>query len=130
MEDDTGSTTVVLFNSVTERLLDVSAKKLINKMPPGDTSVPAELQPLLGKQLVFKLKLNNYNLVDGLQDYGVASVYTPVGELETAHAKNGLASVSKVPVLLIYIFSATQFQPLDVYYPHCSGWCWCGGVSI
>lgn len=49
VEDGTRSTTVVLFNAVTERLLDVSAKKLINKLPPGDTSVLAELQPMLGK---------------------------------------------------------------------------------
>ncbi|KAK1401602.1 DUF223 domain-containing protein [Heracleum sosnowskyi] len=50
VEDDSGSTSLVLFNSTVERLLDISAKKLINKMPPGDTSVPSELQPLLGKE--------------------------------------------------------------------------------
>ncbi|KAK1349779.1 DUF223 domain-containing protein [Heracleum sosnowskyi] len=92
VEDDSGSTSLVLFNSTVERLLDISAKKLINKMPPGDTSVPSELQPLLGKELVFKLKLNKYNLVDGLQDYGVSAVYTPIGELESAHAKNDLVA--------------------------------------
>ncbi|KAK1399075.1 hypothetical protein POM88_008938 [Heracleum sosnowskyi] len=92
VEDDSGSTSLVLFNSTVERLLDISAKKLINKMPPGDTSVPYELQPLLGKELVFKLKLNKYNLVDGLQDYGVSAVYTPIGELESAHAKNDLVA--------------------------------------
>lgn len=92
--DDTESTTVVLFNAVTERMLDVSAKKLINKMPPGDDSVPSELQPLLGKELVFKLKLNKYNSVDGLQDYGVSAVYTHVGELESANAYYVLAAVS------------------------------------
>lgn len=31
-------------------------------------------------------------MVDGLQDYGVSTVYKPVGELESAHAKNGLAA--------------------------------------
>ncbi|KAK1352680.1 hypothetical protein POM88_053111 [Heracleum sosnowskyi] len=92
VEDGSGSTSLVLFNSTVERLLDISAKKIINKMPPGDTSVPSELQPLLGKELVFKLKLNKYNLVDGLQDYGVSAVYTPVGELESAHAKNALVA--------------------------------------
>lgn len=103
VEDGTGATTVVMFNAVTERLLDVSAKKLLNKMPPGDNSVPAELQPLLGKELVFKLKLNKYNLVDGLQDYGVSTVYTPVGELESTHAKNVLATVSKI-LLPAYLY--------------------------
>lgn len=94
MEDATGSTTVVLFNATIERLLDVSATKIINNMPPGDTSIPTELQPLLGREFVFKLKLNKYNLVDGLQDYGVSAVYTPLGELESAHAKNAPSAVS------------------------------------
>lgn len=70
-------------------------KKLFNTMPLGDTSVPAELEPLLGKELVLKLKLNKYNLVDGLKDYGVSTVYTPEKELKSAHAKNVLAVVRK-----------------------------------
>lgn len=54
----------------------------MNNMPPRDTSIPAKLQPLLGREFVFTLKLKKYNLVNGLQDYGV---YTPLGELEYAH---------------------------------------------
>uniref|UniRef100_A0A162AIX6 Replication factor A C-terminal domain-containing protein n=2 Tax=Daucus carota subsp. sativus TaxID=79200 RepID=A0A162AIX6_DAUCS len=87
VEDDTGTTTVVLFNNTAERLLDTSVKKLINKMSPGDNSPPAELQTLLGKQFVFKLALNKYNWVDGRQDYGVAAVYVPVPDLEAAYTK-------------------------------------------
>ncbi|XP_074382641.1 replication protein A 70 kDa DNA-binding subunit C-like isoform X2 [Apium graveolens] len=90
VEDTTGSTTVVLFNAAIERLLDISAKKLINNMPPGDTSLPTKLQPLLGREFVFKLKLNKYNLVEGLQDYGVSAVYTPLAELESVHATGHL----------------------------------------
>ncbi|XP_074367416.1 uncharacterized protein LOC141707888 isoform X1 [Apium graveolens] len=95
VEDPTGTTTVVLLNSTTERLLDVSAKKLINKFPEGDTSVPLELQALVGKEFVYKLKLNKYNLVEGLQDYGVSAVYTPVEELEVAYEKNAQAQASQ-----------------------------------
>ena len=87
VEDDTGTTTVVLFNNTAERLLDTSVKKLINKMSPGDNSPPAELQTLLGKQFVFKLALNKYNWVDGRQDYGVAAVYVPVPDLEAAYTR-------------------------------------------
>ncbi|XP_074358160.1 replication protein A 70 kDa DNA-binding subunit D-like [Apium graveolens] len=83
--DGTGTTTVVLLNSIAERLLDTSANKIINKIPPGDDTVPRELQELLGREYVFKLKLNKYNLVDGLQDYGVSSIFTPVQDLETAY---------------------------------------------
>ncbi|XP_074356543.1 uncharacterized protein LOC141696283 [Apium graveolens] len=91
VEDPTGTTTVVLLNSTAERLLDVSAKKLINKMPEGDTSVPLELQALVGKEFIYKLKLNKYNLVEGLQDYGVSAVFAPVEELEIAYEKNAQA---------------------------------------
>ncbi|XP_074352332.1 uncharacterized protein LOC141691494 [Apium graveolens] len=85
VEDGTGTTTVVLLNSISEHLLDTSANKIINKIPPGDDTVPRELQELLGREYVFKLKLNKYNLVDGLQDYGVSSIFTPVQDLETAY---------------------------------------------
>ena len=105
VEDPTGSTTVVLFNAAVERLLDVSARKIVNAMAPGDTSVPAELQPLLGREFVFKLKLNKYNLVDGLQDYGVSAVYTPLAELESAHAKKTLEAVCEIyPLRHTHIF--------------------------
>ena len=33
-------------------------------MPPGDNSAPAELQSLMGKEYVFKLSQNKYNIVD------------------------------------------------------------------
>ncbi|KAL8097463.1 hypothetical protein AgCh_030552 [Apium graveolens] len=95
VEDPTGTTTVVLLNSTVEHLLDVSAKKLINKIPEGDTSVPLELQALVGKEFVYKLKLNKYNLVEGLQDYGVSAVFTPVEELEVAYEKNAQAQASQ-----------------------------------
>ncbi|XP_074353820.1 uncharacterized protein LOC141692781 [Apium graveolens] len=94
VKDRTGTTNVVLLNSTAERLLDVSAKKLINKMPEGDTYIPPELQVLVGKEFVYKLKLNKYNLVEGLQDYGVSAVFTPVEELEVAYEKNAQEQAS------------------------------------
>ncbi|XP_074369526.1 uncharacterized protein LOC141710937 [Apium graveolens] len=97
VEDGTGTTTVVLLNSTAERLLDTSAWKLMNKMPAGDDSVPPELQVLLGKEYVYKLKLNKYNLVDGLQDYGVSAIFTPVEELETTYERKTKKLVQVAP---------------------------------
>ena len=122
VEDPTGSTTVVLFNAAVERLLDVSARKIVNAMAPGDTSVPAELQPLLGREFVFKLKLNKYNLVDGLQDYGVSAVYTPLAELESAHAKKTLEAVSEIYPPGTHIFSKYGYQPSHICCFPFSGW--------
>ncbi|XP_074337454.1 uncharacterized protein LOC141674643 [Apium graveolens] len=97
VEDGTGTTTVVLLNSTAEHLLDTSAWKLMNKMPAGDDSVPPELQVLLGKKYVYKLKLNKYNLIDGLQDYGVSAIFTPVEELETAYERKTRKLVQVAP---------------------------------
>ncbi|XP_074352579.1 uncharacterized protein LOC141691720 [Apium graveolens] len=94
VEDHTGTTTVVLLNSTAERLLDVSAKKLINKMPEGDTSIPLELQALVSKEFMYKMKLNKYNLIEGLQDYGVSTVFTPIEDLEVAYEKKDQAQAS------------------------------------
>uniref|UniRef100_A0A175YIQ0 Replication factor A C-terminal domain-containing protein n=1 Tax=Daucus carota subsp. sativus TaxID=79200 RepID=A0A175YIQ0_DAUCS len=87
VQDRTGTTTVVMFNYPAENLLDTSAKKLLGKMKPGDDSVPKELNTLLGKELVFKLKLDKYNLIEGLQDYRVSTVFTPVEGLEAVYAQ-------------------------------------------
>ncbi|KAL8119072.1 hypothetical protein AgCh_016536 [Apium graveolens] len=102
VEDHTVTTTVVLLNSTAERLLDVSAKKLINKMPEGDTSIPLELQALVGKEFVYKLKLNKYNLIEGLQDYGVSTVFTPIEELEDAYVKHRLLLILRALPLALH----------------------------
>lgn len=94
VQDRTGTTTVVMFNYPAENLLDTSAKKLLGKMKPGDDSVPKELNTLLGKELVFKLKLDKYNLIEGLQDYRVSTVFTPVEGLEAVYAQKEARKVS------------------------------------
>ena len=63
-------------------------------MKPGDDSVPKELNTLLGKELVFKLKLDKYNLIEGLQDYRVSTVFTPVEGLEAVYAQKEARKVS------------------------------------
>ncbi|KAL1809803.1 hypothetical protein ACET3Z_026793 [Daucus carota] len=87
VQDATGTTTVVIFNYPAENLLDTSAKKLLGKMRPGDDSLPKELNTLLGREFVFKLKLDKYNLIEGLQDYRVSTVFYPVEELEALYAE-------------------------------------------
>ncbi|KAI3770989.1 hypothetical protein L6452_02138 [Arctium lappa] len=60
---------------VAERVLDTSAHKLLNKQPIGSIDVPAELQTLIGKEYVFKLKLNEYNIIHGRENFTVASLW-------------------------------------------------------
>ncbi|XP_074382182.1 uncharacterized protein LOC141724093 isoform X2 [Apium graveolens] len=71
-------------------------------MPEGDTSIPLELQALVGKEFVYKLKLNKYNLIEGLQDYGVSTVFTPIEELEDAYVKHRLLLILRALPLALH----------------------------
>ncbi|PHU13606.1 hypothetical protein BC332_14811 [Capsicum chinense] len=83
VEDNTGKTTFVLFNDVAEKLLDTSAHKLFNKLSSLDNNdVPAHIQSLCGKDLIFKLKLNSYNLKEGLENFTVSKLWIPDEKLE------------------------------------------------
>lgn len=83
--DGTSSTTFVLFNMVSERLLDMSAKKILNNFSASQRDVPIELEALVGKDLVFKLRLNHYNLRDGFANYTVIDIFNPKEYLEKAY---------------------------------------------
>ena len=80
--DKTAETTFVLFNHVTEKLLDISAYKLFNRLPLYSKDVPAEIQSLYGKDFIYKLKLNHYNLKEGLESFIVSKLFTPDEKLE------------------------------------------------
>lgn len=82
VKDETEETTFVLFNIVAERLLDMSAKKLFNKLSSNEGTVPEEIKTLLGKDLVFKLRLNSYNLKEGYSNFTVSEVFEPRENLE------------------------------------------------
>ncbi|XP_059289430.1 uncharacterized protein LOC132042936 [Lycium ferocissimum] len=83
--DKTGGTTLVLFNAIAEKLLDTSAHKLVNRLASGDNGIPSQIENLCGKEFVFKLKLNSYNLKDGLENFTVIKLFPPDEELELQH---------------------------------------------
>ncbi|PHT41296.1 hypothetical protein CQW23_20150 [Capsicum baccatum] len=83
VEDNTGKTTFVLFNDVAEKLLDTSAHKLFNKLSSLDNNdVPSHIQSLCGKDFIFKLKLNSYNLKEGLENFTISKLWIPDEKLE------------------------------------------------
>ncbi|KAK4731144.1 hypothetical protein R3W88_024132 [Solanum pinnatisectum] len=86
--DNGGTTTLVLFNGVAEKLLDTSAHKLANRLSKSETDIPSQIQSLCEMDLVFKLKLSNFNLKEGLENYTVIKVYVPDEELELQHRIN------------------------------------------
>ncbi|XP_060169962.1 replication protein A 70 kDa DNA-binding subunit B-like isoform X2 [Lycium barbarum] len=86
VKDKTGDTTVVLFNDVAEKLLDTSAHKLFNKLPlSNNNDVPAQIESLCGKDFVYKLKLNKFNLVEGFENFTVSKLWIPDEDLEVQY---------------------------------------------
>ncbi|KAM3398141.1 hypothetical protein P3S68_001655 [Capsicum galapagoense] len=89
VNENTRKTTFVLFNDVDEKLLDISANKLFNKLSSLDNNnVPAHFQSLYGKDFIFKLKLNSYNLKEGLENFTVSKLWIPDEKLELEYKLN------------------------------------------
>ncbi|KAF3614721.1 hypothetical protein FXO37_35843 [Capsicum annuum] len=83
VEDNTEKTTFVLFNDVAEKLRDTSAHKLFNKLSSLDNNnFSAHTQSLCWKDFIFKLKLNSYNLKEGLENFTVSKLWIPYEKLE------------------------------------------------
>ncbi|XP_069149265.1 replication protein A 70 kDa DNA-binding subunit D-like [Solanum lycopersicum] len=83
--DRTGDTNFILFNEVTEKLLDTSAHKLFNKLTTANNDVPVQVQSLCGKEFVFKLRLNHYNLKEGLENFIISKLWIPDDNLEVQY---------------------------------------------
>ncbi|KAL1826128.1 hypothetical protein ACET3Z_012906 [Daucus carota] len=76
IKDDTGTTTVTLFNKEAEQLIGVPIQKIITEM--GEAShmekIPAPVANLTGKLCAFQIKINNYNITHGCEEYTVTRV--------------------------------------------------------
>uniref|UniRef100_A0A3Q7FG11 Uncharacterized protein n=1 Tax=Solanum lycopersicum TaxID=4081 RepID=A0A3Q7FG11_SOLLC len=83
--DRTGDTTFILVNAVSEKLLDTLAHKLFNKLTTANNDVPVQVQSLCGKEFVFKLRLNHYNLKEGLENYTISKLWIPDDNLEVQY---------------------------------------------
>ena len=83
--DRTGDTTFILVNAVSEKLLDTLAHKLFNKLTTANNDVPVQVQSLCGKEFVFKLRLNHYNLKEGLENFTISKLWIPDDNLEVQY---------------------------------------------
>lgn len=83
--DRTGDTTFTIFNVVAEKLIDTSAHKLFNKLTMANNDVPVQVQSLCGKEFVFKLRLNHYNLKEGLENFTISKLWIPDDNLEVQY---------------------------------------------
>lgn len=60
VEDDSGATVFTMYNQLTERLIDSSAHKLLNRLGIGNNGFPVELCSLAGRTFAFNIKMPDY----------------------------------------------------------------------
>lgn len=106
VSDESGDTTFVIFNQDAEKLLDSSANKFVNRLGIGNNQFPEEITTFIGKSFVFKIKLTNYNLKDGLENYTVVKMFEVDDTLEAKYC--GL-STKKVFVYFPYFFGSLGY---------------------
>ncbi|WOH15305.1 hypothetical protein DCAR_0934842 [Daucus carota subsp. sativus] len=84
IKDDTGTTTVTLFNKEAEQLIGAPIQRLINELTEGTNmeEIPPAVKNIVGKLCAFQIKINNYNITNGCEEYTV----TRVSECSNAEA--------------------------------------------
>ena len=87
MSDITNNTTFVAFDKEAQKLLNISASLLLQKQDYLNFEVPPAIQNLCGKEFLFKIKLNEYNLKEGLENYSISKIFTPDCKLEMDYKK-------------------------------------------
>ncbi|KAL0015166.1 hypothetical protein SO802_002235 [Lithocarpus litseifolius] len=86
VEDSSGMATFILFDSEAKKLLNISTKDLLNKSleEPDEVILPVQIENLKGKQFVFQIQLNDYNLKYGWEFYIVKKLFDTFEETDKA----------------------------------------------
>ncbi|XP_030968630.1 uncharacterized protein LOC115989105 [Quercus lobata] len=86
VKDSSGMATFILFDSEAEKLLNISAKDLLNKSleEPDEVILPVQIENLKGKQFVFQIQLNNYNLNYGWEFFTIKKLFDSFEETDKA----------------------------------------------
>ncbi|KAK7832255.1 nad-dependent protein deacetylase srt1, partial [Quercus suber] len=86
VDDGTERAVFILFDKEAEKLLHTTARELSNKYATmnANSTLPNEIEKLIGKTFVFQLKLNNYNWKEGWELYTIEKVFDNISNDETA----------------------------------------------
>ncbi|KAL4599794.1 hypothetical protein ACB092_11G152200 [Castanea dentata] len=95
VQDETGSTTFILFDKGAERIISKTAKELAEMQEEifkldGNT-IPKEIQKIIGNEYLFQLHLDEYNLKYGKENYTVSKIL----EIEISHKQNDSCKVEE-----------------------------------
>ncbi|KAL0003891.1 hypothetical protein SO802_011452 [Lithocarpus litseifolius] len=86
VDDGTEHAVFILFDKEAEKLLHTTARELSNKYATmnANSTLPNEIEKLIGKTFVFQLKLNDYNWKEGWELYTIEKVFDNISNDETA----------------------------------------------
>ncbi|KAL0005882.1 hypothetical protein SO802_013443 [Lithocarpus litseifolius] len=86
VDDGTEHAVFILFDKEAKKLLHTTARELSNKYATmnANSTLPNEIEKLIGKTFVFQLKLNNYNWKEGWELYTIEKVFDNISNDETA----------------------------------------------
>ncbi|KAF3957186.1 hypothetical protein CMV_017780 [Castanea mollissima] len=95
VQDETGSTTFILFDKGAERIISKTAKELAETQEEifkldGNT-IPKEIEKIIGNEYLFQLHLDEYNLKYGKENYTVSKIL----EIEISHEQNDSCKVEE-----------------------------------
>lgn len=85
---------MTIFNKDIENLLNVTASKLSKQYDINSTTIPQKIYDLLDKKIVFKIKLNDYNIKEGFHNYTVMKTFEVDEKLENDYKINNLTEVN------------------------------------
>ncbi|KAK9097112.1 hypothetical protein Sjap_022609 [Stephania japonica] len=86
-EDNSGSTTLTLFDSIVKTIIgDDDGQRILDGLSSTyeKNVIPIELSQIVGRSFTFKLKLTDYNLIHGNENFTVSTICDEENE-ETFH---------------------------------------------
>jgi len=77
VSDTSDSTTFTIFDKEAEKLIGKTAKELAHMQFETSTEniIPREIEAIVSREYVFQLKLTEYNLIKGLENYTITKVF-------------------------------------------------------
>ncbi|XP_059436416.1 uncharacterized protein LOC132169397 [Corylus avellana] len=77
VSDITDSATFVVFDKEAEKLIGKTANELANMQDEdlNDNMLPREIEKIVSQEHIFQLRLNDYNLIRGSENYTVSRIF-------------------------------------------------------
>uniref|UniRef100_A0A7N2N7L0 Replication factor A C-terminal domain-containing protein n=1 Tax=Quercus lobata TaxID=97700 RepID=A0A7N2N7L0_QUELO len=116
VQDETGSTTFILFDKGVEKIISKTAKELAEMQEEilklDENILPKEIQKIIGNKYLFQLHLDEYNLKYGKEDYTVSKIL----DMEISHKQNDSCKVEEHQVTEAYLLHLGYYMIQTLVY--------------